>query len=119
VLIVAGLIAGPAICVLGLVNSVWTSIPVLLLLGALMFTLMPVSEVYIINHTGESNRSTVMGAYYAASRGGSGFLTLGIGYLIERLGFGAAYAIAGAASFAIAAGCAAFLWLGAREARRS
>ncbi|OGO36964.1 MAG: hypothetical protein A2147_09825 [Chloroflexi bacterium RBG_16_57_8] len=110
-LIVAGLVAGPVIYLMSLVTSVWTSIPVLLALGALVFTLMPVSELYIINHTGEANRSTVLGIYYAASRGGSGFLTLGIGYLIERAGFGSAFAIAGSTMLAIAAGSVLFLWL--------
>jgi MFS family permease len=116
VLIASGLAAGPAIYLLSLVTSVWISIPVLLALGALMFTLMPVSELYIINHTGESNRSTVMGAYYAASRGGSGFLTLGIGYIAERSGFPFAFAIAGAAALAVAAGCVLFLWSQKRRA---
>jgi predicted MFS family arabinose efflux permease len=115
VLIAAGLAAGPVIYLLSLAGSVWASLPALVALGVLLFTLMPVSEVYIINHTAESRRSTVMGAYYAVSRGGSGFLTLGIGYLIERIGFQAAFSIAGGTALAIAAACVLFLWMRKRR----
>jgi MFS family permease len=110
VLIVASLIGGPTIFLLFLVNSVWASIPLLLVLGILMFTIMPVSESYIINGTGESNRSTVLGAYYAASRGGSGFLTLGVGFLIETAGFASAFAISGSSLLAIIVLSLLFLW---------
>jgi len=110
VLIVASLIGGPAIFLLFLVNSVWASIPLLLVLGILMFTIMPVSESYIINGTGESNRSTVLGAYYAASRGGSGFLTLGVGFLIETAGFASAFAISGGSLLGIIVLSILFLW---------
>ena len=110
VLIVASLIGGPAIFLLFLVTSVWASIPLLLVLGILMFTIMPVSESYIINGTGESNRSTVLGAYYAASRGGSGFLTLGVGFLIETAGFAFAFAISGGSLLAIIVLSIIFLW---------
>ena len=110
VLIVASLIGGPAIFLLFLVTSVWASIPLLLVLGILMFTIMPVSESYIINATGESNRSTILGAYYAASRGGSGFLTLGVGFLIETAGFASAFAISGSSLLAIIVLSILFLW---------
>ena len=110
VLIVASLIGGPAIFLLFLVTSVWASIPLLLVLGILMFTIMPVSESYIINATGESNRSTVLGAYYAASRGGSGFLTLGVGFLIETAGFASAFAISGSSLLAIIVLSILVLW---------
>ena len=109
-LIVAGLATGPVIALLNLVTSIWVSIPILLALGVLMYTMMPISEAYIINQTTELNRSTVLGIYYASSRGGSGFLVLGIGYLIKRLGFYPAFTTAGTALLVIVVGCVIFLW---------
>jgi MFS family permease len=110
-LLIAGLLTGPVIFLLSQVDSVLATVPVFLALGALMFTLMPVSELYIINHSPESKRSTVLGVYYAASRGGSGFLTIGLGVMIENLGFGHAFTIAGAAMLGLMVLCLAFIWL--------
>jgi MFS family permease len=112
VLFVAALIAGPAIFLLRFVTSIWVSIPLLLVIGAMLFTVMPVSEAYIIGQTPESKRSTIMGVYYAASRGGSGFLSVGVGYLIGRTGFHTSFAVAGTALFAIVAACGLLLWAG-------
>jgi predicted MFS family arabinose efflux permease len=109
VLIVATLVAGPVIGLLFLVNSLWVSLPILFILGVLMFTIMPVSESYIISRTSDSNRSTVLGVYYAASRGGSGFLTLGIGYMIEITGFQSTFGIAGGILLVIIAASLLFL----------
>lgn len=108
-LVIAGLAAGPVIYSLNLVSSIWSGIPVFLALGALMFVLMPATEIYIINQTTDTNRSTALGIYYACSRGGSGFLTLGIGYLIKSLGFPPAFLAAGAALLILVIGCLAFL----------
>ena len=114
-LIVAGLVTGPVIYILGRVTGVWFSVPVLLALGALMFVLMPISETYIINQTTERNRSTVLGIYYACSRGGSGFLNLEIGYLVKRLGFAPAFTIGGIVLLVIVTGCVIFLWYQMRK----
>jgi predicted MFS family arabinose efflux permease len=115
VLFVSALIAGPAIFLLSGVGSVWAAIPVLFLIGAMAFTVMPVSEAYIISHTPESKRSTIMGVYYAASRGGSGFLSVGVGYLIGRAGFHTSFAVAGTALFVIVAACGLLIWAGRRH----
>ena len=115
VLMVAALVAGPAIFLFNAATSLWAGIPLLLIIGAMLFTIMPVSEAYIIGHTPEAGRSTVMGVYYAASRGGSGFLTLGIGFLVGRLGYPSTFAIAGAALFAIVGVCGSFVWAGRKQ----
>ncbi len=109
-LIVAGVVTGPVIYLLTQVTSIWTSIPILLSLGVLMFVLMPVSEIYLINQTTESKRSTAMGVYYAFSRGGSGFLTLGIGYLIKHFDYSRTFTTTGIALLVIVAICLVFLW---------
>jgi MFS family permease len=110
VLLVAALIAGPAIFLLSLAGSVWVSVPILLVIGAMMFTVMPVSEAYIIGQTPESKRSTILGVYYAVSRGGSSFLILGIGHLIDTSGFSRSFAVAGAALLGVVGVCGLLLW---------
>jgi MFS family permease len=115
VLFVAALIAGPTIFLFNTVSALWAGIPLLLIMGAMLFTVMPVSEAYIISHSPETGRSTVLGVYYAASRGGSGFLTLGVGFMVGRLGYQPTFAIAGAALFAIIAACGIFLWSRRKE----
>jgi fucose permease len=61
---------------------------------------MPVSELYIIAHTSERNRSAVLSIYLFSSMEGGGFLTPLMGYLIDKLGFYYSFTIAGTALFA-------------------
>jgi predicted MFS family arabinose efflux permease len=117
VLFVAALISGPAIFLFNAVSSLWAGIPLLLVMGAMLFTIMPVSEAYIIGHSPEAGRSTVLGIYYAASRGGSGFLTLGVGFMVGRLGYQPTFAVAGAALFTVIAACGLLLWSSGRSTR--
>jgi MFS family permease len=117
VLFVAALISGPAIFLFNAVSSLWAGIPLLLVMGAMLFTIMPVSEAYIIGHSPEAGRSTVLGIYYAASRGGSGFLTLGVGFMVGRLGYQPTFAVAGAALFTVIAACGLLLWSSGRSTK--
>lgn len=110
-LIAAGFMTGPVIFLLNVVPSVTISFFVLLSLGALLYVLMPVSEAFIINQTNQRNRSTVLGIYYFASRGGSGFLTLGLGPLIKYVGYYTAFSIMAAVILAIVAICSLYLLL--------
>jgi predicted MFS family arabinose efflux permease len=111
VMFFASLIASPVIFLFSRADSLWFVIPLLVLMGVMMFTVMPVSEHYIISQTTEKNRSTVLGVYFAASRGGSGFLTLGLGYLIKATDYHPTFAIAGILLFAVVALCGLMAWL--------
>ncbi len=114
VMLVVSLIAGPVVYLLGLVSFGWSISIVLLVMGMSQYIGMPISEVYIISHTSERNRSSVLGIYYFASRGGPGIIVPVIGYLFDRFGFGAGFTIVGATLFIIALGCSVFLW-GSRD----
>ncbi len=116
VLFIASIIAGPIIFFFSLAGSLWVTLLLLFVMGIMMYTVMPVSEAYIIGHTTPQNRSTVLGVYFAASRGGSGFLTLGIGFLIKTIGFHTAFGIAGAALFVVVSTCGLVLWFRRRQA---
>jgi len=87
VLLTVALIAGPAIYLLNLVSVGWSLSLVLLLMGACQYIGMPVSESYIIANTTKRNRSTVLGIYYFASRGGPGLVMPAMGYLFDSFGY--------------------------------
>ena len=113
VMLTASLIAGPFVYLLNLVSIGWGLSAVLLIIGTCMYIGMPVSEAYIISHTSERNRSTILGIYYFASRGGPGLTMPVMGYLIDRLGFGTSvtsFTIIGAVIFAVTLGCSMLLW---------
>ena len=110
VMLAVALAAGPAIILLNLVSLSWSIYLVLLVLGVCQYVGMPVSEAYIISHSPERNRSTILGFYYFASRGGPGLLMPAIGYIIDRSSFGTAFFIVGLVMLAVALGCSLFLW---------
>ncbi len=113
-MLVASLITGPVIYLLGLVSFGWSISIVLFVMGMFQYIGMPISEAYIISHTSERNRSSVLGIYYFASRGGPGIIVPVIGYLFDRFSFGTSFTIVGTTLFIIALGCSVFLW-GSRD----
>ena len=114
VMLTVSLIAGPAIYLLSLASAGWSVGAVLLLLGACMYVAMPVTEAYIIAHAPRRRRSTVLGVYYFASRGGMGLVAPALGYLADNYGFGTSFTVAGGGVLAIVLVCSAFLW-GSRD----
>jgi predicted MFS family arabinose efflux permease len=96
IILFTGVIAGPVIYLLNFTALGASVSVVLLVLGMTQYMSMPVSESYIISHAPEQRRSTVLGAYYFASRGGPGLLAPVMGYIIDRQSFSAAYLFAGA-----------------------
>ncbi len=110
VVVVAGLIAGPAIYLLNLAPFGWALSAILIILGMVMHLGMPVSEAYIISHTSERKRSTVLGIYYFGSRGGPGVITPALGYLIDQFGFYTSFSIMGATMVVVTLVCTMFLW---------
>jgi MFS transporter, FSR family, fosmidomycin resistance protein len=89
-------LAGPAIFALQLVPGEWGVLALLLLIGAIIYVRMPVSESYIIRHTSPRSRSTVLGLYFFGSMEGGGILTPVAGYLIDRYGFAVSFTVSGA-----------------------
>jgi FSR family fosmidomycin resistance protein-like MFS transporter len=114
VLVVTCLLAGPIIYLLNLAPFGWSISAVLILVGVVMHIPMPVSEAYLVSHTSERNRSTVLGIYFFGSRGGSGVITPVIGYLIDHFGFYTSFTVVGAALVVVTLGCTIFLW-GSRD----
>ena len=96
IMLTVSLIAGPALHFLGMASLGWTIWAVLLLLGMCMYIAMPVTESHIITHSPPRRRSTVLGIYYFASRGGIGVSTLVVGILADSYGLPAIFTGLGA-----------------------
>jgi len=110
VILTASLIAGPAIYLINQVSPGWSIWLVLLVMGFCQYVGMPVSESYIISHTPARNRSTVLGVYYFASRGGPGVIMPALGYLIDNYSYETCFTVAGASMAVVAILCAVLLW---------
>ncbi len=59
----------------------------LVTVGIFIYLNTTASQAYIVDHTSDRNRSTMLGIYFFSTMEGSGILTPAIGYLIDRFGF--------------------------------
>jgi len=109
VIILAGLLSGPAVALLDVSGSTVAVMGLLLFLGIALYARAPASESYIVTNTPAGKRSTVLGLYYFGSMEGSGVLAPAIGYLIDHYGFGFSFVVAGISLLVVAAVCAMVL----------
>ena len=107
------LAAGPVVFLLTVLPYGWALGVMLILLGTIIFSRMSASECFIIRQTPVKNRSSILGIYYFTAMEGGGVLTPVIGYLIDRFGFTAAFAMAGGAMVAVTLLCS--FWLTERR----
>jgi len=117
IVLFTGIIAGPFIYLLNHASLGVSISAILLLLGMTQYMSMPVTEAYVISHAPKKNRSTLLGVYYCASRGGPGLLAPVMGYLIDHYSFSTAYLFAGAVMGIIGVICTVIILL-AREWKR-
>jgi len=103
-------ITGPFIYLLNMVPHGIAFGAFLVVFGMVQAMRMPVSEAYVVDHTPESKRSTIMGIYYFGNIEVGGLLTPAVGYLIDRFGFFTSFSITGAAMLAVSLLCSVFLW---------
>lgn len=114
VMLVACLLAGPAIYLLNLASyGVGIGI-VLVIIGMVSYVRMPVAEAYIMSQTSEKNRSTILGIYYFCGMEGSGLITPAVGYLIDKFDFYSTFTIISASLLAVTLVCSIWLW-GSRD----
>lgn len=110
VMLTVSLLAGPFVYLLSLVSFGWQVFAVIFAMGAFQYVSMPISESYIISHTSQRNRATVLGIYYFASRGGPGIIMPVLGFLFDQYGFSTSFTIVGSTIFTIALACSVLLW---------
>ncbi|UCB47049.1 MAG: MFS transporter [Spirochaetota bacterium] len=111
IVLFTGIIAGPLIYLLNHVSLGVSVSAILLLLGMTQYMSMPVTEVYVINHAPKKNRSTILGIYYFASRGGPGLLAPVMGYIIDRYSFSTAFLFTGAVMGTVGVICSVIILL--------
>jgi len=111
VLLICCLFIGPLIYLLGLVPyGGGVSIGALVLvLGALLYVLMPTTESYLVECSPAKHRSTVLGAYYFLAIETGGIWAPLIGFLFDRLGFNLSFTVLGGAVLVLTGICSVFL----------
>jgi MFS family permease len=109
VVVLFGLIAGPALALLDRSGSTVALMGLLLLLGVGLYARAPASESYVVGHAPRDKRSTVLGFYYFGSMEGSGVLAPVVGFLIDSYGFHTAFVASGVALLLVAVACAIVL----------
>ena len=105
---------GPLIYLLNLAPYRWGIVALLLIIGMTIYVRMPVSEAYIVGHTSQRHRSSILGIYFFGNMEGGGVLTPIMGYLIDHYGFSVSFTMAGAVVVAVTLACSVLLW-GSRE----
>ena len=113
-MLAVGFVSGPMIYSLNLLPYGITLYGLLLMFGMCTYVRMAVAESYIVTHTSERHRSTVLGIYYFTSIESSGLLNPLVGHLIDRLGFSATYTISGVTVLVVTLICSFWLW-GSRD----
>ena len=110
VLVITSILAVPLVYMLGLATNVFALVGIMIVIGIVSFTRMPTSEAYIVGHTPQHRRSTILGFYFFAGAEVSGLLTPVIGNLIDRFGFYRTFTIASVTLAAATATCLLLLW---------
>ncbi len=108
VILSTGFIAALSIYLFNIVSQGLGLTVALILLGMAMNVGMPVVEAYVITHVPLRKRSTLLGLYYMASRGGLALAPL-VGFVIDRQGFTPAFNMLSAMMLVIAILCGAIL----------
>jgi FSR family fosmidomycin resistance protein-like MFS transporter len=110
VIVIASLIAGPALYFLGTASLSWSVWLILLVLGMCMYIVMPVTESHIITHSPPHRRATILGVYYFLSRGGIGVSAPLLGILADHHGFATTFSVAGGIMLGVAVISTLLIW---------
>jgi len=110
IMLTSALLAGPLLYLLSIVSYGWGIYLVLMSIGICMYVAMPISEAFIISRVSARNRSTVLGIYYFASRGGPGIIMPFMGTLIDNHSFDMAFTVTAVILTAVSLICTPFLW---------
>jgi MFS family permease len=104
------LAVGPMVYLLAVVPGLPMYLLMIVLLGIITYTRMPISETYIVGRTSPHNRSTILGVYYFGGMEGAGVLTPIIGFLIDHYSFQTAFMASAAIALLVAVIGTISLW---------
>jgi predicted MFS family arabinose efflux permease len=107
--VIVGLIAGPAIYLLNIASYGLAISATLVVIGMSMFMQMPISEAYVITHAPERRRSMILGIFYFCRNGGGGIATPVLGYFIDNAGFSTGFTLITITLVAVTLACAVML----------
>jgi len=102
-------IMGPVIYSLNFVPFGIGFVALLLVIGMIMFMRMPIAEAFIVSHSPEHLRSTILGIYFFSVIEGGGVLTPLVGYVIDQYGFYTGFTASGATMLMVTFLCSLFL----------
>jgi MFS family permease len=102
-------IMGPVVYSLNFVPFGLGFAALLIVIGAIMFMRMPIAEAFIVSHSPEHLRSTILGIYFFSIIEGGGVLTPVVGYIIDQFGFYTCFTATGATMLAVTIICSPFL----------
>jgi DHA1 family multidrug resistance protein-like MFS transporter len=102
-------VLGPVIYMLNIVPYGIGFAALLLVIGMILMMRMPIAEAFIVSHSPEHLRSTILGIYFFSAIEGGGVLTPVVGYLIDQFGFNISFAITCAAMVTVSFICFLFL----------
>ena len=75
----------------------------------IMFMRMPIAEAFIVSHSPEHLRATILGIYFFSVIEGGGVLTPLVGYIIDQYGFYTCFTASGATMLTVTFICSLFL----------
>jgi MFS transporter, FSR family, fosmidomycin resistance protein len=87
IILVTFLLGGIGVFIYGLLPWGFSYGALLMVMGALSYLRMPVSESLIISLTAPKQRSTIYGIYYSSTQQAASLLALLMGFLIDSYGF--------------------------------
>jgi len=102
-------IMGPVIYSLNFVPFGIGFAALLLVIGIFLFMRMPIAEAFIVSHSPEHLRSTILGIYFFSVIEGGGVLTPVVGYVIDQFGFYSGFTASGATMLTATFICSLFL----------
>ena len=109
VTVVVCLLTGPFLYLLNIIPYGWGFSVLLVLLGSVNYMRFVTTEAYIIDHTRDKNRSTIIGIFYFVGMEGGGVVAPVLGYIIDKFGFYVAFTAAGLSVVVITIICSVFL----------
>jgi len=112
VVVLFGLLSGPALALLHLSGSAIMVLGLMFFLGIALYARAPASESYVVANTPIAKRSSVLGIYYFGSQEGAGVLAPLFGRLVDWHGFGTAFTAVGLGLLTVAILCSVILLRG-------
>ncbi|MFC1914408.1 MFS transporter [Chloroflexota bacterium] len=109
VILTACFLIGPAVYMLNVASHGLGIAVLLVVFGMLLYSHNPVSQAYIVDHTSERNRATLLGLYFFGNIEGGGLLTPLMGYSIDQIGFHDSFIIAAIALLTVTIICSLLL----------